>query len=396
MEEKMVVKGKLKNTLVSMCKYAIHKNNDLIVSRVLEISNFDRIIQPKVAQLQNIVFVTPYMSQHSGGLTSVLRIAQRLSERDLNVYFTCPTSDDCTGMINNAKVNLSTYTANYITWKEANNKVFDFVIPVQDTIVYYARSLKGYLVYFVQDYEPYFNPIGDRYFLAQKAYELGEDIISLGNWNLQEINRNLNSNKIGKMYSVEFPFEASEYPLIQKNFKKLKERKKINIAVYIKREGKRLPGIVMNMLERAYESFKAQGMILNIYYFGLHKIEKPAIGTNLGKIKKSEIRDLYNRCDFGMVASMTNISLVPYEMIASGLPVIEFSDGSYTSFLGDDTAILLESFEYRKLVNAIMYYKNNTNELELLCEKARKRIQNLSWDKTGEEFYNILKTMANQ
>lgn len=102
------------------------------------------------------------------------------------------------------------------------------------------------------------------------------------------------------MYSIEFPFEASEYPLIQKNFEKLKERKEINIAVYIKREAKRLPGIVMNMLARAYESFKEQGVILNIYYFGLHKIEKPAVGTNLGRIPKSEIRGLYNRCDFGM------------------------------------------------------------------------------------------------
>lgn len=83
-------------------------------------------------------------------------------------------------------------------------------------------------------------------------------------------------------------------------------------------------------------------------------------------------------------------------MIASGLPVIEFVDGSYKSFLGDDTAILLESFEYRELVNAIMHYKNNTDELVLLCEKARERIQNLSWDETGGEFYKILETIANQ
>ena len=75
------LKNKLKNTLVSMCKYAIHKNNDLAVNKVLEISNFDKDeIQPEVTKLKDIIFVTPYMSQHSGGLTSVLRIAQRLSE----------------------------------------------------------------------------------------------------------------------------------------------------------------------------------------------------------------------------------------------------------------------------------------------------------------------------
>lgn len=387
---------KINNTIVSFSKYIQHKNTDKLVDEVLSIASFEKISQTPPKSLKKVIFVTPYMTKHSGGLTSVLRIAKRVSAQNIDVFFTCPTSSECRAMEENAAFNLPSYIARYLEWEEALLEEFDFVIPVQDTMVYYARSLKGYLVYFVQDYEPYFNPIGDRFFLAKKAYELGEDIISLGNWNLQEINRNLNSDKIGKMYSIEFPFEVSEYPLIQKNFEKLKEQKEINIAVYIKREAKRLPGIVMNMLERAYESFKEQGILLNIYYFGLHKIEKPAVGTNLGRIKKSEIRDLYNRCDFGMVASMTNISLVPYEMIASGLPVIEFADGSYTSFLGDDTAILLEGFDYRELVNAIMHYKNSTNELSLLCEKARARIKDLSWDKTGEAFYEILEAITNQ
>ena len=40
-----------------------------------------------------------------------------------------------------------------------------------------------------------------------------------------------------------------------------------------------------------------------------------------------------------MVASLTNISLVPYEMIAAGLPVIEFKDGTFEYFFSKETAI---------------------------------------------------------
>lgn len=388
--------NKLSELIISASKYIQHKDTDKKIDNVLKIATFNRIVQKRPKNFENIVFVTPYMNKHSGGLTSVLRIAKRLEDKGIDVYFTCPLSENCKQMTENAKLNLSCFIANYITWDSAKERNFDFVIPVQDTIVYYARLLKGYLVYFVQDYEPYFNPIGDRYFLSKKAYELGEDIISLGSWNLKEIKKNLNINNIGDMYSIEFPFESSEYPYIKRDFKVYNQKKEINIAVYIKRESKRLPGIVMNMLERTYLDYRKKGIQLNIYYFGLHKIEKPKVGINLGRITKNEIKELYAKCDFGLVASMTNISLVPYEMIGSGLPVIEFKDGSYTSFLGEDTAILLENFDYQELSGKLQYYMDHNQELELMCVRARNKIKNLSWNKTGKEFYDILKVITYQ
>ena len=386
--------GKVSNSITSLSKYVQHKNTDRLVKQVLDIADFEPIIQTAPKKLENVIFVTPYMSKHSGGLTSVLRIAMRLSENNINVYFTCPTNDNLSEMMINANDNLSCYQAKYINWKEAKKNVYDFVIAVQDTYVYYARKLNGYLIYFVQDYEPYFNPVGDRYFLSKKSLELGEDIISLGKWNLQEINRNIVNNKLGKLYSIEFPFEVSEYPLSKKDFKNLHKRKEINFAVYIKREAKRLPGIIMNLLNQLYEDYDKENIRLNIFYFGLHSIEKVKYGINMGRISKTEIKKLYDKCDFGMVASMTNISLVPYEMIASGLPVIEFADGSYGTFLGEDTAILLESFSSKELKNKMDNYINNIPKLNSLCEKAQNKIKKLSWDISAEQFKIILENIT--
>ena len=95
-----------------------------------------------------------------------------------------------------------------------------------------------------------------------------------------------------------------------------------------------------------------------------------------------------------MVASMTNISLVPYEMIASGLPVIEFADGSYGTFLGEDTAILLESFSSKELKNKMDNYINNIPKLNSLCEKAQNKIKKLSWDISAEQFKIILENIT--
>ena len=196
------------------------------------------------------------------------------------------------------------------------------------------------------------------------------------------------------MYSIEFPFEATEYPLVEKDFHDLEKKNTINLAVYVKRESKRLPGIVMNMLEHVSRSLNNKGINLNIYYFGLHKVEKPNVGINLGRLSKDKIKELYAKCDFGMVASMTNISLVPYEMIGSGLPVIEFRDGSYPSFLGNDSAILLESFDFKELEEKIMYYRTNYKDLYKMTSIARERISGLSWDRSSKEFYDILMSIT--
>ena len=90
-----------------------------------------------------------------------------------------------------------------------------------------------------------------------------------------------------------------------------------------------------------------------------------------------------------MVASMTNISLVPYEMIATGLPTIDFIDGSYKSFMDEDTAILI-SLDYRDLVNKLEYYINNPQSLQKMQVRAFHRIEKLSWNNSCEQFWQIL------
>ena len=47
---------------------------------------------------------------------------------------------------------------------------------------YIVKKLPGYKMYFVQDYEPYFYPYGEKYILAKKSYELGLHMVTLGPW----------------------------------------------------------------------------------------------------------------------------------------------------------------------------------------------------------------------
>ncbi|MFQ6793629.1 MAG: hypothetical protein ACLRT4_12710 [Thomasclavelia sp.] len=117
-------------------------------------------------------------------------------------------------------------------------------------------------------------------------------------------------------------------------------------------------------------------------------------GENLGILSKEELANLYENTDFGICGSMTNVSLVPYEMLAKGLPLIEFKEGTFQFFFPDNTAIIT-NFSYVDLYNKLIDVINNPSILELYQKNALDFLKNLSWEKTGKQFVNILKGCKN-
>lgn len=93
-----------------------------------------------------------------------------------------------------------------------------------------------------------------------------------------------------------------------------------------------------------------------------------------------------------MCASMTNISLVPYEMLATGLPVIEFSDGSYSDFLPETSATLID-YNYHTLVMKLEELLKNPKIIEKQIEIGRTALEKLSWENTASEFDKILQSL---
>ena len=189
---------------------------------------------------------------------------------------------------------------------------------------------------------------------------------------------------------IDFPYEPSEYKPISRDYLKYSEKKTVKIAVYIKNDGKRLPLLIQyNLKQAADELIESYGIKLEINIFFFFYKEKLVVGNNIGRLSKEQLLTLYSEYDFGLVASMTNISLVPYEMLATGLPLIEFKDGSYETFLGNDTAALV-SFDYKDIVHEIV---NSINDPSVLVERhnrSMEKLSQLSWKKTAEQFKSII------
>ena len=353
---------------------------------ILMVADFNPIINERPKKIEVITFVIPGMPAFSGGHTSILRLGTELSNSGYKIKYISIDNQSIESMRDNAKVNLQGYKGEFISSKFEDVETDVVVATAWDT-VYYSRKIKGYKMYFVQDYEPYFSLYGESFILAKKTYELGYHMVSLGKWNKHMIEKECNPNS--QLDYITFPYENKEYFEQERNFDSYKDKKEFNFAVYIKDVGKRAPYLIQYLLTKLKNDFSKEGITLNIKYYGEDKNFKCEGGENIGKLNKSELLNLYNTSDFGLVASLTNISLVPYEMLATGLPVIEFKEGTFEYFFPDNTAILT-TFDYNDFYNQIKENINNPNKLKKMNKNSVEFLSRLSWEKTTEEFIKIL------
>ena len=359
------------------------------ITKLIEKESFEDVGNVRPAKIEKIAIVTSYVAAHAGGMTSILRIGTALEKNGFSVTYIALSGQSKKELTENAGINLKNYRGKMET-KEALEENYDVVIATDWKSVYTVTQMDGYKMYFVQDYEPYFCEDGERYILAKKTYEVGLHMISLGKWNKHEIERNVDCDT--KISYVDFPYERSEYHMVERDYESYKNKKEFEFVVYLKQAGRRLPTIIPLMLEKVKKRFEENQMKLNISFYGGIEDIPEELGKNLGKLSKAELMELYAKADFGMVSSMTNISLVPYEMLATGLPVVEFKDGTFPYFF-DKEAAILTSFSADDLYTKMKECIQNPEKLEQMHKNAMQCMENLSWDATGQQFADIIKSL---
>ena len=350
---------------------------------------------------ESIAFVITRMVRFHGGQTSVLKLGTELAKQGLQVYYLIYKRQTEKDMEYCAGENFAGYQGKCMHLDEYLRNVrknrlgeADFVCATSwDTVSFTKKFVNSCKLYFVQDYEPYFYKYGEEFLMCRSTYMQGLHMISLGSWNRDMILKDADSRDRAKLKVdvVDFPYTPGENSIGRRKYSAYQDKKKITVAAYVKFYGKRLPAFIPYMLQNTAQKLKKRGIELEILYFGEAKTFKPAGGTNLGQLSREGLRELYKRADFGLVASMSNISLVPYEMHDAGLPVIEFSEGTYTHFLPEDSAILTDISKTdiaQKLYEAV----KNPMILEKMHNSAMNAMKDLSWENTGRQFFKILKS----
>ncbi len=381
-----------KSTLKIKTKGILHNLQAQVEKRQVNyrLSNYDSSVirNSKPEKIQKITFVIERMAKYSGGQTSILRLGTELSKLGHQVGYVVYKPQSKAEMEDCASCNLSNYQGTMYPNKYLEKLNSDIVIASSWDTVAFAKKMKGYKMYFLQDYEPYFYTFGELFLMANKTYEQGLHMVSLGPWNKEMVEKNC--HVVSPIDCIEFPYESKEYPSYNRDYASYSKKRNVVIAVYLKYYGKRLPCITQYLLKQVKEEFKKDGINLDIKYFGEDKSFRCDAGENLGMLSKKQLLSLYRQADFGMVASMSNVSLIPYEMLATGLPLIEFEDGTFPYFFPENSA-LLTSLSYMDLYQKM---KRVLAEPELLLnmhKTADAYLKTLSWGKSAKQFDEILK-----
>ncbi len=342
----------------------------------------------------SIAFIVPGMTGGSGGLTSILRLGTWLSRFGYKVVYVSYLPQSRHDLEAIARRNLPDWRGVFMEWDTFRSGGGRFDVGVATLWVSCYHLMKyldrfGRKAYFIQDYEPYFYPVGDHYCLAENTYRLGLHHISLGAWNLQRIAFHTG---IGDGTEVVFPVELEQYPLVRRS---LRREGEVRLAVYLKREDKRAGSLLSLGLKIAEDRFRNQGVPMDIRVFGLDSSRPWSLpaGQNLGQLSMSQLQELYAWADFGLVASLTNISLINYEMLACGLPVIDLAAGSASVFF-DETEMIFARTAPEGVYESLATWRGRKADLEAMVARSQDKIHrnNWTWEQTARQFESALRS----
>ncbi|MDA8987511.1 hypothetical protein N9H06_05220 [Planktomarina temperata] len=168
-------------------------------------------------------------------------------------------------------------------------------------------------LYFIQDYEPWFNQVGDGYILAEQSYTYGLIPVTIGNWLRYKLHKEF------RLKSLSYNFGVDQRTYVKGN---LKSDPNAICMIYQPEKMRRCPllgiealGIVKHLRPE-----------VKIYLYGSKKTSAGNIWfehKNLGLLSVEQCNDLYGKCNIGLCLSASNPSRIPFEMMAAGLPVVE-------------------------------------------------------------------------
>jgi len=195
-------------------------------------------------------------------------------------------------------------------------------------------------VYFIQDFEPWFNPMGDHFILAENTYRLGLAPVTIGRWLAHLMTDHYDTPS----HFFEFTADGTIY----KPLPKIKKEKAL-CFVFQPEKTRRCPAIG----REALAIVKHHCPDVQIYTFG--SAESPGFRfdhTHLGILSLEECNTLYNRCRVGLCLNSSNPSRIPFEMMAAGLPVVDFF-GDNTIYDLPDHAVLLAERDPTVIADAL-------------------------------------------
>jgi hypothetical protein len=228
-------------------------------------------------------------------------------------------------------------------------------------------EIGGERFYLVQDFEPWFYPRGTAAELAEDTYRFGFHTITIGHMLAAEL-----KDRYGYESTVaEFGCDTDVYTVTD-------PEPRDGVVFYAK------PGVARRGYElgvMALEHLARLRPDIPIHTFGIRARALPFKAHVHAHLDTASLNRLYNRCAVGLSLSFSNISLIPFELLAAGVVPVMNDFAGLRANLSNEHVVWSRATP-RALADAILEgirYQNATG-----AHTLRRSVDHMSW-RTAEQ-----------
>lgn len=227
-------------------------------------------------------------------------------------------------------------------------------------------------LYFVQDFEPLFYPTGTETVLAENTYRFGFAGITAGHWLASKL-----STEYGMTaHAYQFGADPENY-----SFSNAGPRNEI---FFYARPGTTRRGFELGIMALDTFARERPDYTINLAGSDVSRYDIPFRYKNLGSLPVTELNALYNRCAAGLVLSLTNMSLLPLELLAAGvIPVV--NDAPNNTMVSSNPFIDYAPASPRALADHLIATVDRA-DLPEYARRAAASVGTNGWDESGRQF----------
>ncbi len=277
-------------------------------------------------------------------------------------------------------------------WPSLQAEIRDAADGIDDAHAIFATSwetaypvltspARGTRFYLVQDFEPSFYAAGSKALLAEATYRFGFHGFTPGPWLADLLERDYG------MASDYFDFgcDLQTYQLDD-------AADRTGICLYSRPS---TPRRAFELAVAALDLFVERHPEIDIHLYGESVGRLPFAAHDHGLLAPGELNALYNRCLAGLSLSATNISLVPYEMLAAGcIPVV--NDAPQNRMVLDNSEVVYAPATPFDLANALAaLVERPVAERRAGAESAAASVQQVTWDDVGPSTERVIREGVN-
>jgi hypothetical protein len=232
-----------------------------------------------------------------------------------------------------------------------------------------ASPARGARFYLVQDFEPWFYSAGSEALLAEATFRFGFHGITAGRWLAALLRRDHG------MPADHFDFgcDLRRYGLDRG------AGARTGICFFARPS---TPRRAFGLGMAALDLLASRHPGVDIHLFG-EPVRRPPFAARVHGLRTpEELNALYNRCIAGLALSATNVSLVPYEMLAAGcIPVV--NDAEHNRVVLDNEEVVYAPATPFDLANALAaLVERPAAERARAAEAAAESVACGSWEET--------------